>query len=300
SMLVFLSIFCAMLIGDAGYGLIFTLITLGLRLHCRDEKKVDGLNVLLLMSVCTFVYGALSGSWFAIETTKLPPWLQGWRWLRGEQKHVQIICFFLAGTQMSLARVWRACLRLLKPDDGNVPKGGEFRAIYAKVRDVLGHLGWGVFLWGNYGLAKLLVVDGKAVNDLGLVFRILFAVGFVLILLFSIDWSSVITVIYMPFSFINTFVDTLSYIRLFAVGVSSFYIANAFNGMAGNLLAKGGLGVVCGLLVLLLGHLLNICLALMGVLVHGIRLNALEFSGHMDISWSGQPYHPLQSCENTK
>ncbi|MBU4460438.1 MAG: hypothetical protein KJ579_07720, partial [Verrucomicrobia bacterium] len=45
---------------------------------------------------------------------------------------------------------------------------------------------------------------------------------------------------------------------------------------------------------LFLAHALNIVLALMGVMVHGVRLNTLEFSGHIGLQWTGVPYHPFR------
>ena len=47
-------------------------------------------------------------------------------------------------------------------------------------------------------------------------------------------------------------------------------------------------------LILLLGHALNIVLGLLAILVHGVRLNVLEFSNHLDVKWSGFAYKPLQ------
>ena len=43
-----------------------------------------------------------------------------------------------------------------------------------------------------------------------------------------------------------------------------------------------------------LGHGLNIILGLMAVVVHGIRLNMLEFSSHLDMQWSGKEYKPFR------
>jgi V/A-type H+-transporting ATPase subunit I len=58
----------------------------------------------------------------------------------------------------------------------------------------------------------------------------------------------------------------------------------------------GPFGILSGLaagLILLLGHTLNILLAAMGVLVHGVRLNTLEFAGHAGIQWTGTLYAPF-------
>jgi V/A-type H+-transporting ATPase subunit I len=71
-------------------------------------------------------------------------------------------------------------------------------------------------------------------------------------------------------------------------------IAQAFNEMA---IMKGLPIVVTGLiaaLILFAGHGLNILLAGMGILVHGIRLNTLEFSGHIGVEWKGHEYAPFK------
>ena len=50
-----------------------------------------------------------------------------------------------------------------------------------------------------------------------------------------------------------------------------------------------------GIAVALIGHALNIVLALLSVLVHAVRLNTLEFSNHTGLSWSGQNFKPFKS-----
>jgi V/A-type H+-transporting ATPase subunit I len=88
---------------------------------------------------------------------------------------------------------------------------------------------------------------------------------------------------------ISSFGDLLSYIRLFAVGLSGAYVASSFNMMGG--MFKGSiLGFFLGALIILFGHVLNMALSGLSVLVHGIRLNTLEFSGHIGVEWVGQPF----------
>jgi V/A-type H+-transporting ATPase subunit I len=96
----------------------------------------------------------------------------------------------------------------------------------------------------------------------------------------------------LPLNLVSNFVDVVSYVRLFAVGMATFAMASAFNEMAGGM-ARGAVGHLAAAALLFLGHTLNILLASMGVLVHGIRLNTLEFSGHLGLEWSGRPYRPL-------
>ena len=70
-------------------------------------------------------------------------------------------------------------------------------------------------------------------------------------------------------------------------------MASSFNKM---ILGGGVDGVVAGLvaaLLLFLGHTLNILLCVMGVLVHGVRLNTLEFSSHIGMAWTGTLFKPF-------
>jgi len=96
----------------------------------------------------------------------------------------------------------------------------------------------------------------------------------------------------LPLSIVSNFVDVVSYLRLFAVGTASFAVAAAFNEMALGDVRGLGSGIVAAF-VLFFGHTLNILLAAMGVLVHGVRLNTLEFSSHVGMQWTGVPYRPF-------
>ncbi|MBN2444535.1 MAG: V-type ATP synthase subunit I, partial [Spirochaetales bacterium] len=91
---------------------------------------------------------------------------------------------------------------------------------------------------------------------------------------------------------ISCFSDIISYVRLFAVGLATVKVAEAFNEMAAGA-GFGPFGVIIAVLILILGHSLNMTMAALSVMVHGIRLNMLEFSGHMDLQWAGTKYKPF-------
>jgi V/A-type H+-transporting ATPase subunit I len=86
----------------------------------------------------------------------------------------------------------------------------------------------------------------------------------------------------------------VSYIRLFAVGMATYAVASAFNLMSMEIGFSSIITDIEAVLVLLFGHTLNIALAGMGVLVHGIRLNVLEFSTHLGMEWTGTKYDPFE------
>ncbi len=62
---------------------------------------------------------------------------------------------------------------------------------------------------------------------------------------------------------------------------------------------KGPL-VVAAVLILLIGHGLNIVMGLLSVVVHGVRLNLLEFSGQLGMEWAGIAYHPFKKGDKIK
>ena len=109
------------------------------------------------------------------------------------------------------------------------------------------------------------------------------------------DWFNHVM---LPLNLVGSFVDVISYIRLYAVGVAGFAIASAFNTMLTPLFDSWLTGLLAALL-LFLAHTVNIILAVMGVMVHGIRLNTLEFASHLGLQWSGIPYQPWQRKSRT-
>ena len=77
--------------------------------------------------------------------------------------------------------------------------------------------------------------------------------------------------------------DTLSYLRLFALGLATASLAMTVNGLARDAAeGEAGMGLLFSLLILILGHLLNFVLTLMSAVVHGLRLNFIEF-----YNWGG-------------
>jgi len=75
-----------------------------------------------------------------------------------------------------------------------------------------------------------------------------------------------------------------------AVGLASSVLAVSFNEMA---LEAGFLPVT--ILVLVLGHGLNIGLAMIAMFAHGVRLNMLEFCNNLGMEWAGYPYKPFSN-----
>jgi V/A-type H+-transporting ATPase subunit I len=71
--------------------------------------------------------------------------------------------------------------------------------------------------------------------------------------------------------------NTLSYLRLMAIGLSSVSIAIVVNTMAGEFFHGGGMMIFAGIMIILVGHVLNIILGLFGSFLHSLRLHYVEF-----------------------
>ncbi|OGV38126.1 MAG: hypothetical protein A2020_01650 [Lentisphaerae bacterium GWF2_45_14] len=269
--LFFFTVFFGMIVGDGGYGLLLFAATLFAKFKFRKNPAATlPVNLFLVLSLATVTWGALTGTWFGTQHS-------GIKWLQ-QQSNIQAFCFGLAIAQLTVGHVWQAL-------------------VSRNIRKVLGHLGWSFFLWGNFILiVRLLAYPGPMPSAI----YYLYGAGGVLIVLFDIDWLhfNIAEVFNLPFSLIGSFVDILSYIRLFAVGMAGFCIANSFNGMGISMMKLSPWLIVVGVIILLVGHALNFALCLMGVLVHGVRLNALEFSNHIGLKWGGIEFNPFKLNKN--
>jgi V/A-type H+-transporting ATPase subunit I len=93
------------------------------------------------------------------------------------------------------------------------------------------------------------------------------------------------------------FGDVLSYLRLFALGLASASLALTFNDLARQVANEmPGLGLLFAILILLVGHVLNLLLSVMSGVVHGLRLNFIEFY-NWALLGEGYPFRPFSKKE---
>ncbi len=282
--LVFFSIFFAILIGDAGYGLLFLALTLLARLKL---PKAPAYPFVLfgILSGCTLLWGAITGNWFGIPTGALPGPLQTLEWdlLSGPESRNTIIrlCFLIGAIHLSIAHTWNAIA-------------------LAPSLKALSQLGWIGLVWSMFFTALNMVLQ----QPLPAFFLPLLLGSILLIVLFmtapkdfKTEW---IHHAMFPLSIVNCFVDIVSYIRLFAVGMASLSVAASFNDMAMQIGLDRIWTVPLVAIILLLGHGLNILLCALGILVHGVRLNTLEFSLHKNMEWKGFAYAPFAPITQNK
>ena len=314
--LLFFTVFFGMIFGDGGYGLLVSIVSLLLILKSKIAKKpVQPLLMLaLLVGGATVVWGIVTCTWFGIPVENLPSWLKNisiplvsnaysekiWQpfWVTQEgvglskDQNLQIFCFALALIQLSIAHI--------KAAKRNIVEKNPLKA--------LGDVGSLLQLVGMFWIVLSMVVNSKVFVMLGNIGDIpvgkievsLIAVGFVMSFIFSnYDGSigksileSCKNIISVLLGVVNVFSDIVSYIRLWAVGLAGAAISDTVNTMAGPILGHAIL-FIAAIALLVFGHGLNMVLNLLSVIVHGVRLNTLEFSTHLGVSWSGKKYEPF-------
>ena len=296
--MLFFSLFFAMIIGDAGYGAIF----LGLTWLARKKLPKDAVRLLTITSAATIAWGLITGSVFGMSAGILEragldrlqvPFLTG-----ADANHVAQnvmgFCFLIGTVHLTIGHLWNVV-----------------DLIRARKLKALEQFGWTLTTWFMFLLADDMVLKGNMLSYLqlsepavaalwkGMTYA--FVGGIVLIVLFMMPPKEIkdgwFNLALLPLNLVSNFTDVVSYVRLYAVGTAGFAVANAFN----NMIFPGGettlVGLLIGAVLAFLAHTLNILLSTMGVLVHGIRLNTLEFSNHKGISWSGSAYRPFAKPE---
>ena len=319
--LLFFTIFFAMIFGDGGYGLLVAAVILFLMLKTKlSGKKVPAaFGLFLLVSLATVVWGAVTCTWFGIPSDMLPEWLTGlsipyisgayadklWNvpWISDpsigltKDQNLQIFCFSLALIQLCVAHL-KAGVRNIKDKKG---------------LKVLGDLGSLLQLVGMFWVVLAMVVNGQVFPMLGYIGNVpvgyievsLIAVGFAMSFVFanyegSIGASileSCKNIISVLLGVVNVFSDIVSYIRLWAVGLAGAAISETVNTLAGPILGHAIL-FIAAIVLLVFGHGLNMILNVLSVIVHGVRLNTLEFCTHVGMSWSGVKYQPFADKNN--
>ena len=287
--LLFFGIFFAMIFGDAGYGGILVILSLiGIvKAKAKEQPAPLAMQMFLYLGVLTVIWGTATCNWFGISVDYIPAWL----------KNLSVPAISNA-TEESIrnANLMQFCFTL-----GLIQLTiGHIISIVRNIRSpqILGHVGSIAMLCGMYVVVLSLVVSAERyqINQ-----PVMIAVGggFALNFIFSnyqtgIGQSivdSLKNIITMFLGVVNVFADIMSYIRLWAVGLAGSAISATVNQMAGP--ALGSFLIFLGVLLLFFGHGLNYIMNVLSVIVHGVRLNTLEFSNHVGLTWAGFKYEPF-------
>lgn len=324
--LLFFTVFFGMIFGDGGYGGLLLLIGILMLIPSIKNKKTPPAFVFLLtlLGFATMVWGAVTCTWFGLTPAQLPDAIkhlsvpalsnvtsatEGIKMVLHDangvateisneawvKENLQIFCFTLALIQLAIAHLKGIAKNIRTPKFlGEV---GSLLQLVGMYYVVLSMVVDGVrFPLGispeTYYLFDKLPVPTLAIGAIGF--------GFALSFIFanydgSIGKSileSCKNIVSVLLGVVNVFSDIVSYIRLWAVALAGGAISATVNEMAGPMIGHLAM-FIFAILILTVGHGLNMILNVLSVIVHGVRLNTLEFSNHLGMSWTGFKYKPF-------
>jgi V/A-type H+-transporting ATPase subunit I len=280
---IFFMLFFAFCMGDAGYGLVLILASLGLR---KVLGKIAPLGITL--GIATTVVGLLFHTFFSVD-------MLTWSWLpEGIKKCMlpsQIAGYDGTMVLALLVGIVHICLAMIvKTYQSTKVKG---------FANSLGTWGWTLLIVGGVivgGLALMGVIDNALTKWIIIVIGCLSALG--IFFLNDLHRNPLLNFGSGLWETYNTVTgllgDVLSYLRLYALGLAGAKLGEAFNAIGLQALGDGGVNWVFFILIVVVGHVLNVAMCVLGAFVHPLRLNFLEFFKNSGYEGSGRRYNPLQ------
>lgn len=316
--------FFAMIINDAGYGLIFLLLSLLIRYKCPSIKGLGRrmLNLFTMLSVSCVIWGSLTTSYFGIDIVPSNPLskisfvnylaekkVEYYR-AQNDEAYQEMVKEY---PEIKEAKTGKEMLQISVEEEGHkvhpvlfLLQGGIMLEISLLVGIIhLGlsllryfprhwaNLGWLIFLIGGYLYFPSVVKAVTIVNYMDwMVPQLAYAIGIEMIFI-GIGAAMLLALIQKKMqgltevmNVIAVFADALSYLRLYALSLASTVMAETFNRLGVET------GLVLGFLVILGGHGVNLLLGTMSGVIHGLRLNFLEWY-HYSFQGGGKLFSPL-------
>lgn len=283
---IFFTLFFAMCMGDAGYGLMLLILGIGMKKMLGDLAPL-----VTTLGGATLIMGIVLHTFFGMDISTAA-------WVPAGLKKCMItgsIAGYDAQMLFSiLIGVIHLCIAMLLKAIYSVRKSGFMAS--------LGTLGWTLLIVGGVivgGFALLGVIGATATKWTVIVLGAISALG---IFLFNdIHRNPLINIgsgLYETYNTVTGLLgDVLSYLRLYALGLAGGMLGNAFNSLGTTLLGieVPGLNIIGCVLILVFGHVLNLAMCCLGAFVHPLRLNFLEFFKNSGYEGAGRVYNPLKT-----
>ncbi|MDX8430486.1 MAG: V-type ATPase 116kDa subunit family protein [Candidatus Algichlamydia australiensis] len=317
--------FFAMIVSDGGYGMLY--LALGLFLKWKFPKiKNTGrrfIHLIIALGTGCVIWGTLTASFFGINLLPENPLRKYSLTENLSQKKAD---YHLAQKD-DVYEQWTAAI----PATQNATNGKEFLLFGTTVKDGVktdtisetfnlnllmefsllvgvlhiilslcrsikshyANIGWITFMIGGYLFLPSMLNATTMINFLGLLSKPLAtAIGLNLVYV-GLGFALVTALIQKGLSgigevanLIQFFSDVLSYLRLYALGLAGMLMASTFNALGASV------GMPFGLFIIIAGHSVNIVLGIMGGVIHGLRLNFLEWY-HWSFEGGGKLFKPL-------
>ena len=282
----FFMVFFGLCLGDSGYGLFLFLGATAYRLLAKKvtPSMKSIISLIQVLSASTFFCGLLTGTFFGANIYDLDwPIVQ-------RLKHAVLmdnndmfrLSLILGVIQILFGMVLKAVNQTI-----------QFGFKYA-----IATIGWIILLVSTavsalFSSSELLSMGGTA-------YKVVLCISGAMIFLFNTPGKNIFMNIGLglwdSYNMVTGLLgDVLSYVRLFALGLSGGILAGVFNSLATGMSPDNAvLGPIVMVLIFVIGHAINIFMNVLGAMVHPMRLTFVEFFKNSGYEGGGKEYKPFK------
>lgn len=271
----FFMMFFGFCLGDAGYGIVVLLGATIFKFRAKAELK-PLISLVQWLGLATILFGTLTGTFFGVNLLEEQfTWLGGIRNFMINSDQAFQLALILGVVQILFGLFIKTA---------NLTKQHGFK--YA-----LTPVGWIILLVSLIDLGVLKVAAPYSTWTAW--------AGVGVILLFNDPDAGIFgrlgKGLWELYDITGFFGDLLSYIRLFALGISSAILGFVINDISLRILhGIPGLGPVLFVIMLVVGHSANLLIASLGSFVHPLRLTFVEFYKNAGFAGGGKAYKPFE------
>lgn len=286
----FFMMFFGFCLGDVGYGLLILVAATILRFKVKPPMR-SIVTLGIFLGAATVIMGFISGTFFGVNLIETNiSWLEKYKKIMLNTDQLMMLSFAVGFVQT----IFGMCIKAAN-------KAKQFGFVHA-----LSTIGWIVVILGGAILFGLKQADIITPSKFKFTFIIIAVIGgFFIFFLNSPGKSPFLNFglgIWDTYGMASGLLgDLLSYVRLFALGISSAVLGNVFNQLAFSLSPDIiVVGQLVTLIILLFGHSLNLFMSALGSFVHPLRLTFVEFYKNAGFAGGGKKYDPFRNAVNTQ
>ncbi len=283
----FFLLFFGLCLGDAGYGLLLVLIALFMRRKAKPTMK-PVFSLAIWLGISTVILGVVSGTFMGFNLIEADiAWLEQFKVIMLNPDQLFNTALIIGAVQILFGMIIRAV--------GSISRFG--------LGSSLPHIGWLLIILGGGGTFLSSMIVEMEPNLQKYLYYSFFGVGGLMVfVLNNLKRNPLINIgagLWDAYNMATGVLgDLLSYIRLFALGISSSVMGFVFNDLAINM--SGDIPVVSTLIMLLImvfGHGINIFMGGLGAFVHPMRLTFVEFYKNAGFEGGGKKYKPFRTVK---
>jgi V/A-type H+/Na+-transporting ATPase subunit I len=277
----FFMMFFGFCLGDAGYGLLIILAATLYKPRAKASFK-PYLSLAQFLGIGTIIFGVVSGTFFGINLIETNvAFLDNMRGYFLDSEQMFNLALIVGAVQIIFGMIVKVV---------NITRQRGFSYAVSTV-------GWLVLIFGMLARLALIHFNKIPEGESVMMYSVLGISGVMILLLNDPSVNVFVRLGKGVWDVYGTvtgiFGDLLSYIRLFALGISSAILGLVINSIGMDMLGIPVLGPVLFVIFLTIGHIANIMISSLGAFVHPMRLTFVEFYKNAGFSGGGKEYKPF-------